>query len=272
MTYNYNRYPSNPVLNFLQGSVVKKIIVANVAVFLLQILLVRSSFEYFFALFPRNVITKGYVWQLVTYMFLHGGFFHIAFNMFIVWMFGTPLERTWGSDRFLKYYFVCGIGAALFSFIFAFNSAVIGASGAGYGILLAYAVLFPYNEVYVMGVFPVRARTLVIVLAVIEFMSGIGGRDGIAHFAHLGGMATGLLYLRTDHRTGRLWGRFRTLWEKFPIKIKVENKARKDGGDEEYDPGKIDSILDKISSKGYENLTETEKRILENYSKKTEKH
>ncbi|MCK4235501.1 MAG: rhomboid family intramembrane serine protease [Candidatus Krumholzibacteria bacterium] len=271
MPYRYNRYSSNRAASYWFVGAVKKIVIANVIVFMLQIILSRTSFEYFLALSPRLVLTKGYVWQLVTYMFLHGGIFHIAFNMLIIWMFGTPLERVWGSERFIKFYIICGLGGAAFSFIFAFNALVIGASGAGYGILLAYAVLFPDNEIYVWGIFPVRARTLVIVLAVIEFLSGISGGDGIAHFAHLGGMAAGLLYMRSDHRTRRFWDKLRNICSRFPVKIKIDS-SHKNSDKDKYDSGKIDSILDKISVKGYENLTETEKRILENYSKNNKKH
>ena len=264
-------YSNNPILNLVRGGIVKKIVIANVGVFILQLLLVRTDFIYYFALSPRLVLTRGYVWQLVTYMFLHGGFFHIALNMLIIWMFGTPLERLWGSDRFLRFYLYCGLGGALFSFLFAFRSAVIGASGAGYGILLAYAVLFPYNEIYVWGIFPVKARTLVIVLAVIELLAGISGGSGIAHFAHLGGMAAGLVYTKRDHRSWRFWSHLKNLLRKFPIRFSADGDGN-DADDEPYDAGKIDSILDKIAQKGYENLTETERRILENYSRKTPKH
>ena len=270
MAGDYFGNSSNPLDRLLRGGVVKKIIIINVLVFLLQNLLYKSGFTYFFALTPRIVVTRGYVWQLLTYMFLHGGFFHLAFNMLMLWFLGSPLERIWGSGKFLKFYFACGIGGAVFSFLFAYNTPVIGASAAGYGILLAYGVLFPNHEIYLMGLIPVRARTLVIVLALLSIMWGIRGGGGIAHFAHLGGMAAGLIYLRSDHRAWRLWGKLRGLWDKFPIKVKIEQNS--DNDDEEYDEGKIDSILDKINSKGYENLTETEKRILENYSKKTEKH
>jgi membrane associated rhomboid family serine protease len=180
-------------------------------------------------------------------MFLHGGFWHLLLNMFIIWMFGSQLEAVWGGARFLKYYIICGIGGAVFSFIFAYNTLVIGASGAGYGILLAYAVLFPYNQVYV---------------------SGISGGDGIAHFAHLGGMAAGLLYMRTDHRAWRFWGRIKEIFKGVPIRIKM----REDDDEGDVDVDKIDSILDKLSEKGYENLTETERRILENYSDKGTRH
>jgi membrane associated rhomboid family serine protease len=266
----YNRYTSHPVGSFFHGGVVKKLIIANVAVFILQLILIRTSFDVYFALYPRLVIERGFVWQLVTYMFLHGGIFHLAINMFIIWMFGTPLERLWGSSRFLKFYFVCGLGGAVFSFIFAYNTGVIGASGAGYGILLAYAVLFPYNEIYVWGIFPMKARTLVIIIAAVEFVSGISGGTGIAHFAHLGGMAAGLLYTRADYRARRLWQGLRNLLDKVPIKVTFkEEKKPDDGGDSSRN---IDSIRDKISSKGYENLSETEKRILENYSENDTKH
>jgi membrane associated rhomboid family serine protease len=266
MPHYYDR-SSNPFGGFWTRGVVSKLVIINVAVFILEMLLSRTPFIPLFGLSPRLVLTRGFVWQLFTYMFLHGGIWHLALNMFIIWMFGRQLEAVWGGERFLKYYIICGIGGALFSFIFAYNSLVIGASGAGYGILLAYAVLFPYNQIYVWGIFPVRARTLVIVLAVIEFLSGISGSDGIAHFAHLGGMAAGLLYMRTDHRAWRLWDKLRGFFKAMPVRIKMDDD---DGGDQDLD--KIDSILDKLSEKGYENLTETERRILDNYSKDSEKH
>lgn len=264
----YRGRPSNPFGGPWARGIVTKIVIVNIAVFILEILLNRTNFIKIFGLSPIDVLTRGYVWQLFTYMFLHGGFWHLILNMFIIWMFGSQLEAVWGGERFLRYYIICGLGGALFSFIFAYHTLVIGASGAGYGILLAYAVLFPYNQIYVWGIFPVRARTLVIVLAAIEFLSGISGRDGIAHFAHLGGMAAGLLYMRTDHRAWRLWRRIGEFFKGMPIRIKL----RDDDDEEETgepDAEKIDSILDKLSEKGYENLTETERRILENYSDRT---
>jgi membrane associated rhomboid family serine protease len=266
---HYYARSSNPFGGSWTRGIVNKLVIINVAVFVLEMLLSRTPFIPIFALSPKLVLTRGFVWQLLTYMFLHGGFWHLALNMFIIWMFGSQLEAVWGGERFLKYYLICGIGGALFSFIFAYNSLVIGASGAGYGILLAYAVLFPYNQVYVWGIFPVRARTLVIGLAAIEFLSGIAGRDGIAHFAHLGGMAAGLLYMRTDHRALRLWKRIRELFGTLPVRIRMGDE-NDEGGPADTD--KIDSILDTLSEKGYENLTETERRILENYSKNNEKH
>ncbi len=192
----YRRRSSNPVVDFLTGSVVNQIIVINVIIYVIEMILAQTAFIDLLGLTPRLVVTKGYVWQIVTYMFLHGSIWHLILNMFIIWMFGTPLESVWGSNRFLNYYFVCGFGGALLSFLFSFNTTVIGASGAGYGILLAYAVLFPYSEIYVWGILPVRARTLVIFMTIIEFASGLSEGDGIAHFAHLGGMAAGFLFLK----------------------------------------------------------------------------
>jgi membrane associated rhomboid family serine protease len=206
MPYN-RRFSSNPVLDFLTGSVVNQIIVINVIIYVIQVILARSSFIELFGLRPYVVLSRGYVWQLVTYMFLHGSPWHLLLNMFIIWMFGTPLEGVWGSNRFLNYYVVCGLGGALLSFLFSFNTTVIGASAAGYGILLAYAILFPYSEIYVWGLFPVRARTLVIFMIVIEFVSGITGGDGVAHFAHLGGMGAGFIYLKSDRWVRRLFRR-----------------------------------------------------------------
>ena len=190
---------------------IKYLLIWNGIVYLLQKILAHSGFflEPLFGMVPVD-FWQGHVWQCVTYMFLHGGIFHILINMFILWMFGTPLEGVWGSNRFLNYYFICGFGGALLSFLFSFNTTIIGASGAGYGILLAYAILFPYSEIYVWGILPVRARTLVIFMIIIELASGISAGDGIAHFAHLGGMAAGFLYLRGGRHLRRFFQRIRS--------------------------------------------------------------
>ena len=209
MSY-YRRRSSNPVVDFLTGSVVNQIIVINVIIYVIEVILARTAFIEIFGLTPRLVVTRGWIWQIVTYLFLHGSLWHLILNMFIIWMFGSPLESVWGSNRFLNYYFLCGFGGAALSFLFSFNTTVIGASGAGYGILLAYAILFPYNEIYVWGLLPVRARTLVIFMTIIEFAYGFSGRDGIAHFAHLGGMAAGFFYLRGANRVRRFFQNIRS--------------------------------------------------------------
>ncbi|OQX83340.1 MAG: hypothetical protein B6D63_06370, partial [Candidatus Latescibacteria bacterium 4484_7] len=119
MPYRYG-YSRNPFFSFFQGDAVKKIVILNVIVFILELILQNTNFIYIFGLNPRLVVTRGYVWQLVTYMFIHGGFWHLFLNMFVIWIFGTTLESVWGSERFVKYYFVCGLGAAALSFVFSY--------------------------------------------------------------------------------------------------------------------------------------------------------
>jgi membrane associated rhomboid family serine protease len=255
--YQYERRPSWG--GFSSGSTVNKIVLINVVVFILQNIFPITGF---FALTPRLVIRDLYVWQIVTYMFLHAGLWHLVFNMFIIWMFGGALEAVWGGNRFLKYYFACGVGGALFSFFFAYNSLTLGASAAGFGLLLAYGILFPDNYIYIWFLFPIRAKHLVMFLAVLQLLQGISSPTGggVAYFAHLGGMAAGLLFFRHEISRWRFFSKSRRAWRSYI------NKRENEWEDQERI--KVDSILDKIAKKGYEDLTATEKRILENYSRK----
>jgi len=139
------------------------------------------------------------IWQLVTYMFLHGGPIHIFFNMLTLFMFGNELERYWGTPRFLNYYFTTGIGAGICSWIVAPHSfaVVIGASGAIYGLLLAYGVTYPNRIVYVNFLLPMKVKWLVIIMGAMAFISSLGGSEsGVANIAHLGGMIVGYLVLK----------------------------------------------------------------------------
>jgi membrane associated rhomboid family serine protease len=189
---------------------VRNLIIINVAVYVLQVLshLFGSSFlELNFGLVPVRVTHELMIWQFVTYMFLHGGIFHIFFNMLTLFMFGNDLERCWGTRRFLNYYFITGIGAGFCSWLVALNSfsIVIGASGAIYGLLLAYGVLYPNRVVYLNFLLPVKIKWLVIIMGAVAFLSSIsGGRSGVAHIAHLGGMVIGYLFLK-----GKGW------WDKY---------------------------------------------------------
>jgi membrane associated rhomboid family serine protease len=147
----------------------------------------------------------GYVWQLVSYMFLHGSFMHILFNMLALWMFGSELEYEWGAKRFLQYYFVTGIGAGITNAVFQPHSTVpiVGASGAIYGLLLAFALHWPNRPILIWFLFPMPAKYFVILFGAIEFVSslpsivdqGRGHGSGIAHLAHLGGILFGLIFL-----------------------------------------------------------------------------
>jgi membrane associated rhomboid family serine protease len=152
----------------------------------------------FFGLIPVLVWKKYFLWQLVTYIFLHGGFFHLLFNLFALWMFGCQLERQWGTKAFIKYFFVTGIGAGICYALVSPGQMipVVGASGAIYGILLAYGMIFPNQVVYVWFLFPMRARTFVIIFGAIELYASIAASGGgIAHVAHLGGMLFGYVYI-----------------------------------------------------------------------------
>jgi len=176
---------------------IKNLMIIMGAVFLVQ-MLVRGWFEIYFGLVPVLVWERYFLWQLVTYMFLHGSFFHILFNLLALWMFGGELENLWGSKKFLFYFFFCGIGAGICTVVITPYQfiPVIGASGAIYGILLAFGWLFPNRLIYVYFLFPIPAKYFVIIFGLIEFFSSIGGAGGgVAHLTHLGGLLFGILYM-----------------------------------------------------------------------------
>ena len=187
--------------------VVKTLIWANVGVFVLWALFggLRPYLTYFFGLTPQLVLTRFWIWQPFTYMFLHGGIGHILFNMLILWMFGLQLERLWGSRFFLRYYFVTGIGAGVSTIVagllpFAFSdptyvTATIGASGAIYGLLMAFALYYPNTPILIFFLFPVPAKYFVMILGAIAFLS-VPQSAGVAHVAHLGGLVVGYFYLK----------------------------------------------------------------------------
>jgi len=181
---------------------VKILIIINVAVFLLQTLSELLGSHLLVAclgLIPYRVTRDLWVWQLATYMFLHGGVFHIFFNMLTLFMFGNDLERYWGTRRFLNYYLITGVGAGVCSWLIAMHSVavVIGASGAIYGLLLAYGLLYPNRIVYLNFLLPVKVKWLVIIMGAMAFFSSLtGGEPGVAHIAHLAGMLVGLVFLK----------------------------------------------------------------------------
>jgi rhomboid family protein len=203
------RYPSSYPSSFSFGpgplsSALKAIIGANVAIFLAQAVFDPALIG-LLGLQPRLVV-HGWVWQLATYMFLHGGLFHILFNMLALWMFGTELEHVWGTRYFVKFYFVTGIGAGVLTVVLSllpfeftrplYGSNIIGASGAIYGILLAYALYFPERQI-ILVVFPVPAKYAVMIIGAIAFYSSFSdsGR-GIANATHLGGLLVGYVFLK----------------------------------------------------------------------------
>lgn len=248
-------------------------------------------------------------WQLVTYMFLHANFMHILFNMFALWMFGIEVENTWGTRKFLMYYALCGFGAAaahlVMSSVLALPSGpLVGASGAIFGVLVAYGVMFPDNRIVFFPIFfPIKARFAVGIFIVIEVLS-IGGQDNVAHLAHLGGAVTGILYLLATS-TGQLFGQRKagvggawrspanggppptaSFWKKSPPRaarpVDADYTDVEDAGNESRPSApdvkrgrvitqeEIDRILDKIAATGYQNLTDDERDILFEASKRME--
>ncbi len=201
---SYRSYRTGFNLGFGSGltPAVKNLLIANVAAFVLSILLQAFGYGQLVQLgmlTPYAVTHLFWVWQLVTYMFLHAGFFHILFNMFALWMFGCELERNWGTRRFTWYYFLTGIASGLTVVVVSPSSPVstLGASGAIYGILLAYGMLFPDRMIFLYFLIPVKAKYFVMIMGGIEFLSALSTPGSlVSHVAHLGGMLFGFLYLR----------------------------------------------------------------------------
>jgi membrane associated rhomboid family serine protease len=177
---------------------VKFLLIVNTGVFAIQTF-ADDRITFLFGLVPRLIWQDYYFWQLFTYQFLHGGFFHLLFNMLALWMFGCDLERRWGSVFFLKYFFVSAVGGGILNALLLPNQVApsIGASGGIYGILLAYGLIYPNQIVYFYFLFPIKMKHFVWIIGGISFYSSItSGQSGIAHLAHLGGMLFGYLYLR----------------------------------------------------------------------------
>jgi membrane associated rhomboid family serine protease len=201
ISYSFGPGPITPV--------VKALIIANVVAFAGTALAEAGNVDVIrlLGLRPLDFLTRFQLWRGVTYLFLHANIFHILFNMLALWMFGVEMERRWGSRYFLKYYFVCGIGAAVTVLVLSllplgvfaglYNSLTIGASGAVYGLLLAYGLYFPTRPIVMFFVFPVPAKYAVMIMGAIALYSSMGGQyGGVAHTAHLGGLIAGYLFLK----------------------------------------------------------------------------
>lgn len=187
------------------STALKALIGANALIFVAQLLF--PIITDVLGLRPVFVLRAGWIWQLATYMFLHGGIFHIVFNMLALWMFGAELERLWGTRYFLKFYFVTGIGAGALTVLFSLmpfdfaqqlqHSIVIGASGAIYGLLLAYALYFPDRPIYMYFLFPIPAKVFVAIMGAIAFLSSLSDAGGVANATHLGGLLVAYLFLKS---------------------------------------------------------------------------
>ena len=255
---------------------VQRLIVLNVGI-LIVTELVMPEVKYYLAFIPSQILIRP--WTLITYMFAHGDFWHLFWNMLGLFFFGPPLEARWGSRDFLKYYLICGLGGAALSFVVAPTSPIIGASGAVYGVMLAFAMNWPDAPIYIWGILPVKAKYLVGVLALISFFSTFdgGSGDGIAHAAHLGGIVAGLIYLRMS-RPGGMFAGFKKAMNRRRLKVVQTDEQRpvvrsaaaprRRGGEEDKLLSELDRVLEKISTEGMSSLTPQERKLLDEVSKK----
>jgi membrane associated rhomboid family serine protease len=299
--------------------ILKALIIINLGVFFVQYFMLspitfggvslENLFVKYFALWPFDISKilgfddfSFYPWQLISYQFMHGGFWHIFMNLFALWMFGSDLENQWGSKKFLYYYLLAGVGAAIVHLIVTpllggDLRPTVGASGAVYGVLLAFGMTYPDRPIFMFPLFiPIPAKYFVMIFAGLELFSGFSGNDGIAHFAHLGGALTGFLLIKFGNKlpfykklenpnpnvfVGSNYSEnayrkenyeskpaFKVNWSitrSAPVQPNpTVNKNIKtfvvDG--EIVGQPTIDGILDKISAHGFQSLSENERKIL----------
>ncbi len=267
--------------------VVKYLLIANVAIFFLQQVL-PNVLEQWGAYNTRLAVNQFQVWRFVTYMFLHGGVSHILFNMLGLWMFGTQIEALWGQRTFLLYYFVCGLGGSLMYGLFALlgigGGWMLGASGSIMGLLLAYGMTYPNNQIFLMGILPIKAKYMVVLYGMMDLMS-IPKGDGVAHLAHLGGLLAGFIFIQVTipGLSGQMFkgSSLSSWWKNFQTKRRMKVvRPQKPAADEPKhtaspknsgtnpDQGRIDLILDKISREGLQSLSDEEQELLRRAGRK----
>ena len=248
---------------------IKTLISVNFAIFILQSIS-SSEIMFFsnFGLVPKLVWSQLKIWQPFTYMFFHGDIWHVLINMFVLWMFGSELERVWGKKNFLRFYFITGVGSGLGTMLFGLQSTIpiVGASGAIYGVLLAYGLMFPNRTVYLYGIIPIKSIWFVIGIGVIAFFSSFNNFTNISHLTHLFGMIIGYLYLKRPIH-------FRSLWFsvfKKVLEYRIQNQEKEISHSVEIEKD-LNSILDKINREGFKSLTQEEEERLYKNSKNLSK-
>jgi len=242
--YEHRTYGYRPNWRNLVTPMVKGLLFANAAIFAITEagkLFAPGLYVDFlriFALIPAAVVGGLYVWQPITYIFLHGGLWHLLINLLVLWMFGCDLERQWGKQRFLGYYLLCGVGAGCINVIVKMMGlgdptvATVGASGAIYGLLMAWAVLWPDRQIWLIP-FPVQLpiRIYVAIMAAIAFYGSLESYgDNVSHVSHLGGMLVGYLYLRRGSYLYKLRNRI-TDWQRQRTRRRFEVYMRKQQND-----------------------------------------
>ena len=278
--------------------VVQALIALNVVVAFLEATIVQpQELESLFA-FRSGPLAETW-WTAFTYMFLHAGLLHLLFNMYTLWLFGPRIEHVWGSRSFALFYVWCGVGGAVFHALFGGLSSMVGASAAIYGVMLAYAMHWPRDEIYFFGVIPMRVATMVAFFVAFDLVRGVMGGNGVAYFAHLGGVAFAFLYLKkpqhvsidqlrqrvspapdvNDDMTPRaaprpssrsrhrdevddIVAQSKAAVAKRPRLGQGKRQVARDAKSEE-----LDRVLDKISKHGLVSLTPSERKLLEQMSR-----
>jgi membrane associated rhomboid family serine protease len=278
---------------------VQWLIAINVAIYFLQLTVVGAQNMQPALGFQIDDLSRSW-WTIGTYMFVHGGFWHLALNMYTLYIFGPRVEHAWSAGEFTRYYLLCGLGGWFFHLLFARESLLIGASAAVLGVTLAYATRWPDDEVYLFGVLPLKVKWMVALLVVMNIVGGMAGsHGGVAYLAHLGGLAAGWLYLRTSSGGADI-DRFKQRVSPIPDIPDETSRAiprslprsREKGNEIDeiiarsnaavsrrqapqapvgVKPAKrlsdLDMVLDKISQHGLDSLTSDEKRLLEDMSR-----
>ena len=250
---------------------IKILVSVNFCIYILQS--VSGKEDVFFRLFglvPSTFMSDLMLWQPFTYMFFHAPFYssvgisHILLNMLGLWVFGRELEQAWGKTKFIRYYFITGIGSGLITYFFQMGSdnPVIGASGAVYGILLAYGISYPNRMLYIWGLIPVRSMWLVIIMGSIAFFGLLGNADGISHVTHISGMFIGYVLLKKKWRWRDIWFAIRKKTIEFQVQ-RYEEKSIKN----KMLQKDIDVILEKIQKVGFIGLSDKEQSKLYEASK-----
>lgn len=301
MAYPYTDEQDTPRIT----PAVQWLIALNVVVYFLQLTIVPETAMRSALGFSVSALAER-PWTIVTYMFVHGGFWHLAVNMYGLWLFGTRVERAWTSGAFVRYYLLCGLGGWLLHLLFFRQNGLIGASAAVMGVMLAYAMRWPDDEILLYFFIPVKIKYAVAMYAALSLVVGAqsvatGSGGGVAHFAHLGGLITGFLYLKWI-QTGPGLDRLRQRMSQVPDvpdetpraiprarprererpgevdEIVARSNAltatnKRGGGPTLVKPVKskaeaLDDVLDKISKTGIESLSGEERRLLEEMSRR----
>ena len=244
---------------------IKLLVSVNFTIFFLQTISGKEHLLFdLFGLVPQAIWSDFMIWQPFTYLFFHGNIWHILINMFVLWMFGSELENSWGRKNFIKYYFITGIGAGMVTCLFNLQSniPVVGASGAVYGILLAYGLSFPNRTVYLYGLIPIKSIWFVIAIGILAFLSSFQQMTQISHLTHISGMAIGYVFLKRRWRLNDIWFKIRKKTLEYRIQIEDVKQSKKKVLEKD-----IDHILDKIQKVGFKGLSDQEQNKLYNASK-----